>query len=186
MNPSGSAPQINDIEEIIPYVPPWWLYGLVAAAVLLLVLAGWYLWRRLKQRAQVTPTVTVDPWAELSRKIQDLKPEQMVNDGLEKELYFQYSLLLRTGIELATQIRATDMTFRELAPLIDRKLSLKTEETTAIKEFLKTADLVKFADRPATAGEAQKFRQDLMVWVAALKPRQEAALPSEMARREAR
>jgi hypothetical protein len=182
VNQTGNAPAINDIEEIIPYVTPWWQYLLVAAAVALLLLAAWLLWRRWKGRSAEAPVVAVDPWLDLSRRVQELQPEEMISGGLAKELYYQLSLLLRTGIELAAEIRATDMTFRELAPLMERKLPLRSEEVAAMQEFLRTADLVKFADRPATAGEAAKFRQDLMVWIAALKPRPQSALPSELAR----
>lgn len=182
MNQPGNAPAINDIEEILPYVTPWWQYLLIAAAVAMALLAAWLLWRRLKSRTREVPVVAVDPWVDLSRKVQELKPEDMITAGLAKEYYYQLSLLLRTGIELSTNIRATDMTFRELAPLMANKLPLKTEEVAAMQDFLRTADLVKFADRPATAGEAAKYRQDLLVWIAALKPRPQSALPSELAR----
>jgi hypothetical protein len=170
----------HDIEEIIPYVVPWWQYALVILAVLLVagIIAGIWYWYKNKSKVPTIPAV--DHWAELSESVQKLKPEESLANGQAKEFYFQLSLFLRTAIELSTQVRATDMTFRELSPLMDKKLPVQGEELLAMKEFLKTADLVKFADREATEGEARHFKQSLQLWISALKPRVVAQLPTEL------
>ena len=176
------APQMpapHDIEEILPYVVPWWQYAVAAATVIILAAGVYLLWRWLKNRKKTEPVVRVDHWAELSEALQKLSPEHMLANAQAKEFYFQLSLILRTAIELATGIRATDMTYRELAPLMEKKLRVKTEDLKSMQEFLKIADLVKFADRPATTGEAIHFKQELMLWVAMLKPKMEASLPSD-------
>lgn len=169
----------NDIEELIPYVVPWWQYVVVVGIVLAVIAAAIALWYWLKHRKKEEKPVFVDHWANLSAGLQNLNPDKMLADLLAKELYFQFSLILRTGIELATQIRATDMTYPELAPLMEKKLRVKGEELAAMQDFLKTADLVKFADRPATLGEAAHFKQQLMIWITMLKPRQELGLPAD-------
>jgi hypothetical protein len=183
MPPSGLPDAMptgpHDIEEIIPYVIPWWQYAVVIAIILAVIAAAFALWYWLKNRKKEQPAVVIDHWAELSEKLQRLNPEQMLAAGQAKEYYYQLSLMLRTAIELSTQIRATDMTYRELAPLMEKKLRVRSEELRAMQDFLKTADLVKFADRPATSGEAAHFKQQLMLWVTTLKPRQDAGLPSE-------
>ncbi len=170
----------HDIEEIIPYVIPWWYYALIIGGVLIvaaIIAAIWYWYKNRKKELEV---IKVDHWAELTEKVQRLSPDDALALGQAKEYYFQLSLFLRTAIELATQIRATDMTFRELSPLMDRKLPVGGEELQAMKEFLKVADLVKFADRPATEGEAGYFKQSLQLWISALKPRQVVGLPTEL------
>jgi len=174
--PSGP----HDIEEILPYVIPWWQIALVVAGILGLaaIIAGiWYWYKNKKAVPEIT---IVDHWAELSEKIQHLKPDEALAQGQAKEFYFQLSLLLRSAIELATEVRATDMTFRELAPFLDKKLPVSGEELHAIKEFLTIADMVKFADRPATEGEAVHFKQCLMRWVSSFKPRQVIGLPTDL------
>lgn len=170
----------HDIEELIPYVIPWWHYALIIGGVLLalaIIAAVWYWYKNRKKAPEV---VIVDYWAELTEKVQKLSPEHALASGQEKEYYFQLSLFLRSAIELATQIRATDMTFRELSPLMDKRLPMIGEELLAMKEFLKVADLVKFADRPATEGEARHFKQSLQHWISTLKPRPVVGLPTEL------
>jgi hypothetical protein len=177
----GQAPAgPHDIEEILPYVIPWWHYALIIAGVLLvagIIAAVWYWYKKRKKEPEV---VVVDHWAELSETVQKLRPDEALAQGQAKEFYYQLSILLRTAIELATQVRATDMTFRELSPLMDKKLPVNGEELRAMKEFLTIADLVKFADRPATEGEARHFKQSLQLWISALKPRQVVGLPTDL------
>jgi hypothetical protein len=170
----------HDIEELIPYVIPWWHYALVILCVLMVagIIAGFWYWYKNRKKEPVIPVV--DHWAELSESVQKLKPDEALANGQAKEFYYQLSLFLRTAIELSTQVRATDMTFRELSPLMDKKLPVQGEELLAMKEFLKTADLVKFADREATEGEARHFKQSLQLWISALKPRVVAQLPTEL------
>jgi hypothetical protein len=178
---SGQAPTgPHDIEEILPYIIPWWHYALVVAGLLLvagIAAAVWYWYKKRKKEPEV---VVVDHWAELSETVQKLRPEEALAQGQAKEFYYQLSILLRTAIELATQLRATDMTFRELSPLMDKKLPVNGEELRAMKEFLNIADLVKFADRPATEGEARHFKQSLQLWISTLKPRQVVGLPTDL------
>lgn len=179
--PAGAALPAapHDIEELIPYIVPWWQYAIIIGIVLAVIAAAVALWYWLKHRKKVEKPVLVDYWAELSADLQKLNPERMLANSLAKELYFQFSLILRTAIELATQVRATDMTYPELAPLMEKKLRVKAEELKAMQDFLMTADLVKFADRPATIGEAVLYKQQLMLWITLLKPRQEMGLPAD-------
>lgn len=169
----------HDIEEILPYIIPWWHYALIVGGILLVagIIAGIWYW--YKNRKKTPAVVAVDHWAELSERVQKLKPDEALANGQAKEFYYQLSLLLRTAIELSTQVRATDMTFRELSPLMDKKLPLQVEELLAMKEFLKIADLVKFADREASEGEARHFKQSLQLWISSLKPRVVVGLPTE-------
>jgi hypothetical protein len=170
----------HDIEELIPYVVPWWQYALMIGGVLLIaaIIAGVWYWYKNKKKAP--EVVVVDHWAELSETVQKMKPDEALANGQAKEFYYQLSLFLRTAIELSTQVRATDMTFRELSPLMDKKLPVRAEELLAMKEFLKIADLVKFADRVATEGEARHFKQSLQLWISALRPRVVAGLPTDL------
>lgn len=178
MNPQG--PGLHDIEGLIPYAVPWWQYALLAVGIIFLLVLLVLLWQWWKKKKASTPQ-PVDPfahWHALSRQAQGLQPELVMAQGGAKELYFQYSLILRTAIEYATGARATDMTFREVQPLVRRKLSVHADVAEQMLAFLQTADLVKFADRETTEAEAVQFKQELIGWILELKPRAEIPLPA--------
>lgn len=150
--------------------------GFAAGALLAaLLVALIVIWLRRRRR---DPTFVVDPWTELLTRIKELVLPPLDNDKGREDFYYNLSLMLREGIERRTGLNATDLTFGELKGPLSSKLPLRTDKIKDVLAFLERADLVKFAEAPATATVMQEDRDAVHRWVDGLKPNAEDLTPA--------
>lgn len=116
------------------------------AGLILLALIIWALMhiRRVVREHRMTPGERA--FAELER----LLTRGYLEKGLYKEFYIELTHVVRRYIERAHGIHAPQQTTEEFLQEASRHPSFKGEVLTRLKEFLESADLIKFAGVQAT------------------------------------
>jgi hypothetical protein len=132
----------------------WWLL-LLPPAVLGGVLA-WYLWRRRRGIVEDRP---VSP-----RELAYLELERLLGENLAdrdvKLFYVELTAVVRRYIERTTGILAPEQTTEEFLRQISTEPSFAPDERRRLKDFLESADLVKFAAyQPRREDLEESFRR---------------------------
>lgn len=126
--------------EIANYV----MWGVIALLVLLL---GYYVYRRIKKNKPILPVKEeplVAPDVEALTKLEKLRREQMWQDGRVKEYYTELTDIIRLYIERRLDIQAAEMTSEEIIDSIKADIN-NPQVIEKLALTFDTADLVKFA-----------------------------------------
>ena len=150
---------MNDIRDVKPPVnlPDfWWLLWLLP--VLIAVAAGIYLFLRYKKLSQApsTPQVApLPPWEQAYQQLEALRQENLLDKGLFKDFFTRVADIARHYMENRFNIHAPHMTTEEFLYYLGISGHLNETQKTALKEFLNSCDMVKFAKYAPTIKEAQ-------------------------------
>ena len=117
----------------------WWLI-LLLAAIGVVPLVWWLRRRRRKAVAEKTLSPREQAYLELERLLADGLAERDV-----KLFYVELTGVVRRYIERTTGIRAPEETTEEFLREISRRHTFRPEESRRLRDFLESADLVKFA-----------------------------------------
>ncbi|NLX95556.1 MAG: protein BatD [Rhodopirellula sp.] len=143
---ASETPSLADLRPLAPPVPVpaqrtpslWWSLvplGAVLAAVV------WLIRRRQRRMVEAAP----------------LSPRELARDELErllgrdlaetdvKQFYTELTGIVRRYIERSTQVRAPEQTTEEFLHEIAEKETFSADESQRLRQFLESADLVKFA-----------------------------------------
>lgn len=143
--------EIRDIAPIekIPYtfweVFRWVLLGLI---IVVLGLAGWWLWKKWKS-GQVSdwfanePVDTRTPEERALQRLEELRKQQLWQAGKLKDYHTELTDTVRTFIEEAMGIHATEMTSDETIEAVGSQPA--AVGTDLLRDIFNTADMVKFA-----------------------------------------
>ena len=129
----------------------------LAAFILLLAAGGGlFAWRRLRRRA-VEAAVELSP-----RELAWLELEQLIERNLAGEdvklFYVELTGVVRRYIERTTEVHAPEQTTEEFLSQIARDTTFAAEESRRLRDFLESADLVKFAaHQPRTEDIEEAF-----------------------------
>ena len=143
---------MQDIHEIRPPVPvgmdPIFIYGLmIAAALLLLVLAGWIFWRWWKKRSgkEAVPETEAmpEPFDEATMHLDALVGK---NPSDIRVFYFELTGILRRYIGRSFQVNAAEMTSEEFARSLNH-LPMEKDIRKKILGFQEFSDPIKYAAR---------------------------------------
>jgi hypothetical protein len=156
------APSLGDVRPPagpieLPSHLAGWLWGLLVAGVATLVAACW-LWRRRRRRKAVA-AVALSPEElaniELNRLVESRLAERDV-----KQFYVELTSIVRRYIERTTGIRAPEETTEEFLREISRAQTFGSDECSRLRDFLESADLVKFAaHQPRADDVAESIRR---------------------------
>ncbi len=161
----------HDVRGLMPFHTPWWEYALWALGAIAVAAALLLLARYLMNRKGAGLAKGVDPWVNLTQRLRQLKIEGPFGAEAQEEFFYRLSLLVREGIELRTEIPATDRTFKELREPLRKRLPLATKDVEAVLAFLERADMIKFAGAPSGVEEAQASLDQAGAWLGELKPK---------------
>ena len=166
--------EIRDIAPIekVPYtfweIFRWVLLGL---AIVALALGGWWLWKKWKSGKVSdwfanTPVDTRTPEERALDNLEELRQRQLWQAGKVKEYHTELTDAVRTFIEEATGIHATEMTSDETVEAVEE--GEWTVDSKLLQDIFRTADLVKFAkseplphEHDRSMSEAVQFVKEL-------------------------
>ena len=149
---------MNDIKDVKApvYLPDlWWLLWL--ALVLIAAAAGLYFFLRYKRppQAPIVPKIPELPaWEKAYRQLEALRQEKLLDRGFFKEFFIRVSDITRHYMENRFNIHAPHMTTEEFLHDLGISGHLNETQKTALREFLNSCDMVKFAKYDTTIKEA--------------------------------
>jgi len=149
---------MNDIRDVKPPVglPDfWWVLWLLL--VLLAVAAGIYFLLRYKKshRGSLKPqTPQLPAWEKAYQQLEALRRENLLDQGLFKEFFTRVSDIARHYMENRFNIHAPHMTTEEFLYYLGISGHLNETQKIALKDFLNSCDMVKFAKYAPTLKEA--------------------------------
>jgi hypothetical protein len=117
----------------------WFIIVVCAVSAII----GWWLWRRKKQ-AKAVMAVILSP-EELARlELKKLAQSRLAETDVV-QFYVELTAVVRRYIERTTGIRAPEQTTEEFLHEISRANTFNRDMNERLRNFLESADLVKFA-----------------------------------------
>jgi hypothetical protein len=156
------APSLGDLRppagpvELPSHIASW-LWGLLAAGVIALAV-GWRVWRR-RRREQSVVAAALSP-----EELANIELDKLVESGLAesdvKQFYVELTSIVRRYIERTTGVRAPEQTTEEFLREISRAHTFAPDDCSRLRDFLESADLVKFAaHQPRADDVAESIRR---------------------------
>jgi hypothetical protein len=177
--PAASAPAatVSGAPEVAPR--PFWIpftpravLGLVAL-VILLILGGILLYRGARVVQRNIRERRMSPQERAFAELERLLRRNLVDKRMYKDFYIELTMVVRRYIERAHLIHAPEQTTQEFLAAAARHPHFRTAALSQLKEFLESADLIKFAGLEATpqmADEAVTSARTYVVQDAAATP----------------
>lgn len=133
----------------------WWPV-ILAVVVFAGGAAAWWWWRRRRKTEQATPLSPRElAYLELERLLEEDLPGRDV-----KRFYVELTAVVRRYIERTTGVHAPEQTTEEFLREIGGKPVFSPEESGRLRQFLESADLVKFAaHQPQSEDVEESFRR---------------------------
>lgn len=120
----------------------YWLWAILMAIVAAMA-AAWWIWRRSRPETTVA-AVVLSP-----EELANIELDKLVASGLAesdiKLFYVELTSVVRRYIERATTIRAPEQTTEEFLREVSRTQTFGRDDCSRLRDFLESADLVKFA-----------------------------------------
>jgi hypothetical protein len=150
---------MNDIRDVKPpvdYPDYWWLLWLLLA--LIAVGAAIYVFLRYYKKTSPQPAAPAVPelsaWEKAYQQLEALRRQDLLDKGLFKEFFTRVADIARHYMENRFDIRAPHMSTEEFLYSLNTSGHLNDDQKTALKEFLNSCDMVKFAQYAPTLKEA--------------------------------
>ena len=140
--------KFRDIKDAVEVDVPrrgwrwWWIAAAIAVGALMLAL-GRRLHRATPKLAAVEPPLLPHLWA--NRELDRLAADGLVARGQIQPFFFRLSDIVRQYIERRFSIMAAEQTTEEFLREARRNPSLDQQQQRSLGEFLRGADMVKFA-----------------------------------------
>lgn len=140
---------------------PWWLWALIAAAIVAIGFLLWWWMRRRGRRPK--PVITVDPFAYAESEFQRIEALGLIDAG-ERGRYVTLMVeVLRDYLAARHQQATLALTSTELHRAVRE---LPTVPQDRLIRLLTDADLVKFARRPVSSERAREIGREARAIVA--------------------
>jgi hypothetical protein len=148
----GSDSDSADIRPLKPPKPPTVFArdpreeGLMGgAAMLILLIAAWLLWRRFRRKkAAIEPVDRRTKWEIAFERLAMLKEQNLPEQELYKQYYIELTEIAREYLGQMYEVEVLEMTTEEFLHAF-REIALPGELYGGMQTFLEHADLVKFA-----------------------------------------
>jgi hypothetical protein len=134
-----------------------WLWAILPVTAIALA-AAWWLSRR-RRREKAVAAVILSP-----EQLANMELDKLVASGLAdrdiKQFYVELTSIVRRYIERTTGVRAPEQTTEEFLREISRARTFAEDESSRLRDFLESADLVKFAaHQPRAEDIAESIRR---------------------------
>ena len=140
---------------------PWWLWALLAAAVIAIGLLVWWWIRRRRRRPK--PVIVVDPFAHAESEFQRIEALGLIDAG-ERGRYVTLMVeVLRDYLAARHRQASLSLTSTELHRAVRE---LPTIPQDRLIRLLTDADLIKFARRPVSSERAREIGREARAIVA--------------------
>lgn len=172
IDPQQAQPQMREDFRPLPtrYLTRWWPILVIA----LLVFAAAFLWwwrKRAARPAVAAPVRPRDPPdIEALARLKALEAEQLVSQGRVQEHYFRLTETARDYLGRLYGFDALEMTTDELLTELRRRPT-RGLDFDGLASFLQACDLVKFARRVPTDGDAKSAMDAARTLVVRTRPR---------------
>lgn len=137
--------ELTFIEEIKPIEIPdpygWVLPTIIAIVFVLLLFAGYIWWKNLSRKRAKDGAITVSPYEKAMLRLR----KAMSLESDPRVFVSEVSNTLRVYLEEQFSIAAPEQTTEEFLDFLKKDNTLHPNHKLVLNEFLKTADLVKFA-----------------------------------------
>ena len=152
---------VQDVDRrFVDYLPDFLVdYGLWILALIIVLGAGYYLYRRLSRKGVETKekVIVIPPYELAIQELDSLRSDKLCEQGREREFYTRLTDILRQYLQGRFGINAMEMTSTQI-----RHMLQTNEETRLSKrnmdQVLETADFVKFAKvRPLPEDNTRSF-----------------------------
>ncbi len=141
---SSELADIKPVQKLPGRVPRWMWIVLGSAAIAFLV--GWATSRLWKKRASLIPSApSIPPYVIALNALQSLMNKGLLEQDECKPFYTELSLILRTYLEGRFHLNAPDETTEEIVEEMSRSPELNGAQRNILQEFMRQADMVKFA-----------------------------------------
>jgi hypothetical protein len=143
-NTAGTAPSLEGLRDVkAPVFFP--SNALLIIVILLVAVIGviivWYLFFKVKKnKVEETPADTRLPWEIAYQQLDELERSSLLEEGQFKVYYSRLSDIIRKYFEHQFGVRAPEMTTEEFL-----SNDLTVTQKSALKKFLSSCDIVKFA-----------------------------------------
>jgi hypothetical protein len=145
--PENAASEIADIkpEQKLPGRIPRWLWIAVGASAIafLVGLITSKLWHHRENIIAQAPVIP--PHVIALKALDALKQKQLLEQDKCNAFYTELSLILRTYLEGRFRLNAPDETTEEIVEELSRSPELGGAQRNMLQEFMRQADMVKFA-----------------------------------------
>ena len=134
---------------------PWWLWALIAAAIIAIGLLLWWWIRRRRRRPK--PLIVVDPFAHAETEFQRIEALGLIDAG-ERGRYVTLMVeVLRDYLAARYHQASLALTSTELHRAVRE---LPTVPQDRLMRLLTDADLIKFARRPVSSERAREIGRE--------------------------
>jgi hypothetical protein len=149
---------IRDIQDVVESPSRFSSAALILWAgvtgAVVLFLAGWWLWRRGREKAAEAAVRAAHEIA--YEQLDRLQGANLIAAGKVREYHFRLSEIARYYIQNRFKIYAPDMTTEEFLDTVARTRVLQDAHSELVRQFLQHCDLVKFAKYSPQAFEIQE------------------------------
>ena len=137
--------ELRDVKPPVDW-PAHWTFVYVLIFILLMAFLAWLLYFFKRRRViQKTKEIPQTAWDTAYERLSELKSRNLPSEGKFKEYYSILSDIVRRYMEERFSLRAPEMTTEEFLNHLKELDSLIVSQKTALKDFLNSCDLVKFA-----------------------------------------
>lgn len=143
--PAIINPMVGDIRGPRRVLPPWRTILGRAAGAALLAAGAWLAWRLCRRIRQAWRVRQMSPRQRALYELEQLLTSRLRAAGRQKEFFAALALIVRRYIERAHAIRAPEQTTEEFLLTVSADARFSRAVLEKLAEFLRNADLVKFA-----------------------------------------
>ncbi len=154
LKPGDLRGDIKDIKNPVHLPSPVWIFLTILGALVVLVPAGYAVWRWWKNRPKTAPPLLPHEWA--LQRLDHLLRSGLLAEGKFKEFTEELSGIFRVYVEKRFGLSAPERTTEEFVLEIKGRQEFSGEQRLLLRDFLTFCDMIKFAKYAPSEAEMNK------------------------------